>query len=272
MSWDADSFNSTKSLTTLVKTSCTSKGVLIQMPLNYHSVKRLILVNEDDESIEWNEDGDDALGQELVEAATDRLSFEEQHGSTITSVDPAASLAALFDGDSTAARDLKPRLWIAWDVREDPTIVGLLTACEFTRDTTLGTTRFTQAFLDSHTIPRLSASNCLFIDVVSSTGDPHGVGALLVLSAYLLVCRSRKYEYLATIAVSEKGRNLCERLGMHAYSYREGGTQRNFCWCGAGELTAADVNRRLRVKRYISDLCWRDGFTARTRDRKFARC
>ena len=179
MSWSTDdSFNSTKSMTTLVKASCTSKGVLIQPPMNYHSVKRLFRVNED-ESIEWEEDGEDALGEELVEA-TDRLSFEEQHGSTITSVDPAASLAALFDRDSTAARDLKPRLWIAWDVREEPTIVGLLTACEFTLDKTLGTTRFTQAFLDSHDIPRLSASNCLFIDVVSSTGGPHAVGALLL--------------------------------------------------------------------------------------------
>lgn len=271
MAWNDQSFNSTKSITTLVKTSCASKGVMIQAPLNYHSVKRLILVN-DDESIEWDEDGEDALGEELVEAATDRLSFEERDGSTVTSVDPAGSLAALFDRDSTAARDLKPKLWIAWDVHDDPSIVGLLTACEFTRDATLGTDRFTQAFLDSHSIPRLTAGNCLFVDVVSSTSNPHGVGALLLLSAYLSVCRSRKYSYLATIAVSAPGRNLCERLGMHAYSYRESGAQRNFCWCEAGELTAADINRRLRVKPYISDLCWRDGYTQRSRDRKFSRC
>jgi hypothetical protein len=271
MSWSEESFNSTKSVTTLVKTSCASKGVMIQPPLNYHAVKRLILVN-DDESIEWDEDGQDALGEELVEAATDRLSFEERDGSTMTSVDPAASLAALFDRDSTAARDLKPKLWIAWDVKEDPSIVGLLTACELTCDNTLGTGRFTQAFLDSHSIPRLHSGNCLFVDVVSSTGDPHGVGALLLLSAYLGVCRSRKYSYLATIAVSAPGLNLCERLGMHAYNYREGGAQRNFCWCTAGELTAADISRRLRVKPYISDLCWRDAYTSRSRDRKVSRC
>ena len=33
---------------------------MIQPPLNYHSAKRLIIVN-DDESIEWDEDGEDGM-------------------------------------------------------------------------------------------------------------------------------------------------------------------------------------------------------------------
>ena len=44
-----DSFNTTRSLTTLLRAAATSRSVLVLPPLNYSSVKRLISVDEDDE-------------------------------------------------------------------------------------------------------------------------------------------------------------------------------------------------------------------------------
>ena len=199
---DHESFNTKQSLATLVRTVATSKSVLLQPPLSYSAVKRLIVVG-DDEEIEVNEDAGDELAQQLVEAAQE-LSFEERVGGSEVSVDPAASLSALFDADSREARALKPRLFLAWDIADEPSIVGMLTACEWARDETLGTERFTHQYLSDHSVPRFTSSNTLFVDVVSSTGEPHGVGALLLLNAYLLVCRSSKFSYLVTIAVTTR--------------------------------------------------------------------
>jgi len=265
-----DSFKTKRSLGTLVKAAATARSVLLQPPLNFSSVKRLIEVDEDTEEISANEECDDQLAEELVDAAAD-LSFTERQGSSEISVDPSASLATLFDKDSQDAKTLKPRLYLAWEMSDAPNICGILTACEFSRDDSLGTSKFSQSYMDSRGIPRLSANNCLLVDVVSSSGDPRGVGALLLISAYMTVFRSRKYEYLAAVAVSAPGKSLCERLGFHTHSFREG-TQRQFCWIRAGELSAADLNRRLRVDSKLPAVCWRHGFTARTSHKRYARC
>ena len=45
---DDESFNTTRSIATIVRASATSKGVLLQPPLNFSSVKRLIQVDEDE--------------------------------------------------------------------------------------------------------------------------------------------------------------------------------------------------------------------------------
>ena len=271
MSLDDESFNTARSIATIVRASATSKGVLLQPALNFSSVKRLIYV-DGDESISPNPDSDDPLSEEICSAA-EELSFEERQGSSEISVSPSDSLAALFDADSQEAKALKPRLFLAWDVSESPpSIVGMLTACEFSRDQTLGTAKFSQQYCDQHGIPRLSASNSLFCDVVSSSGTPHGVGALLMLNVYLTVMRSRKYDYLCTIAVSQPGKTLCQKLGFESHSYRESGTQRQLCWIKAGELQASVANQRLRVDRSLPDLCWRHGFTTRTSHKRYARC
>ena len=226
---------------------------------------------DEDESISPNPDSDDSLSEEICSAA-EELSFEERQGSTIVSVDPSASLAALFDSDSQEAKELKPRLFLAWDLLESqPSISGMLIACEWSRDQTLGTTKFTQQYFDQHNIPRMSANNCLFVDVVSSTGSTHGVGALLVLNAYLTVMRSRKYDFLCTIAVSQPGKTLFEKLGFETHAYREG-TPKLFCWIRSGDLKASRANRRLRVDSSIPDLCWRHGFSANTSHKRYARC
>ena len=78
MSFDGESFDTIRSMTTLVKTSCTAKGVMIPPPLSYSMVKRMIVVDED-ESVEVNEDSNDPLAEEIV-AAAETLSFTEREG------------------------------------------------------------------------------------------------------------------------------------------------------------------------------------------------
>ena len=148
----------------------------------------------------------------------------------------------------------------------------MLVACLWSRDAALGTTRFTQELCARHSIPRFSGTSTLLVDVVSSSGRPRAVGALLLLSAYLLCCRSRALQYLCTIAVTRKGRALCEQLGMHSHAYREGGAQRVLFWCKGGELDASAINARLRLNRAVYERCWRAGLTPRTEGRRYPRC
>ena len=99
--------------------------------------------------------------------------------------------------------------------------------CEWSRDETLSTSRFTTAYCREHSLPRLDART-LLIDVVASSGTPRGAGALLVLACYLLVCRSRKYERVATIAVTSQGKSLFTKLGFQVHNFRPGLHSVNF--------------------------------------------
>ncbi len=260
-------YNTTKSLETLVKISSTGKAIMIPNALPFGSVKRLIDVDEDE--IHPAENSDDLLGEELVEAAFD-LEYTERIGSSEITVSPANSLAALFDRHSAEAKLLKPRLWCAWDVSSTPKISGLLVACTWTTDETLGTERFTSQFNHAHGIPRLTTST-LFVDVVASRGV-QSTGALLLLSAYLLVSRSRTLDAICTIAVTKKGRSLCEKLGFSSYNFKQGGIQKSLCWAKSGTLLASDINKRLRLSSRVPDVCWRSGYTERTAHKKYPRC
>ena len=271
MPWDNDAYSSTRSITALVKAACASKNLLIPTPLSFHDVARLIEVDED-ESVSPREDQDDPLAQELCDAA-EALEYTERASGVETTVSVTDSMAALFDRSSAEARALKPRLFIAWRMQGDSqqSDAAMLCACLYSRDETLGTQRFTQSYCAQHRIPRLG-ENSLFIDVVSSRGQPQAAGALLVLSAYLLVMRSRTLEYLCTIAVTAKIKRLCEQLGMDTYEYREDGAQRTFAWCKKGDLSASNIAGRLRLRREFSELCWRAGATTHTQDKRYPRC
>jgi len=269
-SLEDDSLNTKSSIQTLMKAAAASRSVMLQPPLNFSAVKRLVDIDEGTEEVIVNEDTTDSLAKQLVEAGED-LSASERQGSIEVSVEPLRSIAALFDKNSQAARELKPRLFLAWDVSSAQKICGILTVCEMSRDPALGTQRMTQSWMAERSIPRLSAGNTLFIDVVSSSGDPRGVGALLVLNAYQTVYRSRKYDFLASIAVSARGKTLFEQLGFSSVSYRENG-QRTFCWIRAGELKASDISQRLRIDRSLPSLCWRFGFTSKSSSRRYPRC
>ena len=225
---------------------------------------------DDDESVTPNEDSDDPLSEEICDGA-DQLEHTERAGGIETTVSVLDSLAALFDRSSREAKALKPRLFIAWKVANgQQTIAAMLVACLYSKDESLGTDRFTQSYCAQHRIPRLG-ENSLFVDVVASRG-PQAAGALLFLSAYLQVMRSRTLEYLCTIAVTPTMKRLCEQLGMGTFDYREGGAPRTFAWCKKGDLAASDINDRLRLHGNFAELCFRQGLTARTSDKRYPRC
>ena len=119
-----ESFSTPKSLATLVKTAATARSILLQPPLNYSSVKRLIQVDEDEE-ISPNPDSEDQLADEICEAAAN-LEFTERQGSSEVSVAPAQSLAALFDADSPEAKALKQNRLLReeWPRRRPRKITG----------------------------------------------------------------------------------------------------------------------------------------------------
>ena len=270
MPFDSESYNTPRAINSLVRASATSKNLLVPTALSYRDVARLITVDPDDESVTPNKESDDPLGEEIVEAA-ENLEHTERSGSVEISVSVTDSLAALFDTSSQEAKALKPRLFIAWNVTNaTQTIAAMLCACIYTRDATLGTERFTQAYCTSHGIPRLG-ENTLFVDVVSSRG-PQAAGTLCFLSAYLQVMRSRTLQYLCTIAVTPSMKRLCTQLGMGTFDYREGGVPRTFAWARKGDLEASAINARLRLTRDFEAKCFRDGLTVRTAGRKYPRC
>ena len=106
---------------------------------------------------------------------------------------------------------------------------------------------------------------------MSSGASPRGAGTALVLAAYLLAGRSRKYNRCATVAVTEKGKKLFRDLGWEEHRYREGGS-RSLFYIGKGEMTAQDVQARLRLDEEVKGRCFRPGASSRTAHKRYARC
>ena len=261
---DSESYNTPTSLNSMLRVGTSSLGINI-VRLSYHQTRRLVDI--DDEDVTPREDADDDLAEALIEAA-EELAYTERSGSSEISVEPLQSIALLFDVGE--AKSVKARLFLAVDARRNLDISAMLIACDFTRVDGLGTTRFTNAYCSQHSIPRLDSST-LFIDVVASAANPRGAGTLLVLAAYLLATRSQKYNRLATIAVTSKGKKLFEDLGWESHSYREGGTRTLF-WIDTGDMKAADVQARLRLDDSVKNKCFRKGASARTANKRYARC
>ena len=116
---------------------------------DYHAVRRLVRVEGEGVAA----DGDDPLAALLVDGIH-ALPSVERDGASELALDPAGSLAALFQ-EHPLARALKPKLWVGYDLRGDaPRVCGMLTSCAFERDDALGTTRLTHAYCAQHGVGR----------------------------------------------------------------------------------------------------------------------
>ena len=261
---DSEGYSTPSSLNSLMRVATSSLGVNV-IRLSYHQMRRLVDI--DDEVVTPSEDADDDLAEALVEAA-EELAYTERVGNTEVSVEPLQSIALLFD--TGEAKALNARVFLTVDARHSLDISAMLIACDFAKDEGLGTTRFTNAYCRSNSIPLIDSST-LFIDVVASGANPRGSGTLLVLAAYLLATRSQKYNRVCTIAVTGKGKQLLRELGWEEHNYREGGPRTLF-WIDTGELKAADVQARLRLDESVNSKCFRKGASARTSNKRFARC
>lgn len=231
---------------------------------DYHSIRRLIRVSGDDIEAE----GEDPLGDRIVEGIHALPSSETDGGSTL-SIDPPASMAALFQ-EHELARSLKPKLYVGFDLQDGAAVCGMLTTCSFERDPALSTSRFTQGYCSTHHLPRFEASWTL-VDVVASS--KHGTGALLLLNAVVGALRAKKAGILS-IAVTKAGRRLFESFGFATeHSWRERGGQRYLCYARTADVKLTTLHSRLRVHNtLLSDVCFRNGLTNRTMHHLIGRC
>jgi hypothetical protein len=262
---DNESFGTPTSLHTFLKLACVSKGVVIS-PLGYYDVRRLVHIDGEDVAAK----DDDTLGEALVDACVEELQMEERIGNTVISVEPLQSIATLFEVGE--AKQLKPRCVLAQHTHSDTSlhICGILVACSFSADDSLSTSKFSPSYCAQHGLPRLDARTML-IDVVSTSGDPQGVGTMLVLACYLAACRSRNYERVCVIAITTKGKKLFGDLGWRRHNFREG-TPRSLFWIDTGELKASALKARLRWDESVQSACWRAGATSRTAQKRYSRC
>ena len=243
-------YDTSSAIQTFCRLASVTLGTLVPPNFSYHTIKRLISFDEEDG---LEPQSDDPLAELLVEAS-DELGSTVIEGSYEVEVDPSASLATLFAG--SFGKGAKARLFLAFDLRDAAKICGFLTCCEWTRDASLGNERFNQSYCASNKLPRFG-SGWLFIDVVASAKA--GSGALLVLQAYLLACRARRYEGVCAVCVTKKGRSLFQSLGFELHGYREG-APRTLAYATAGSLSMRHIMRRLRFEgsdELLQETCYR---------------
>lgn len=232
---------------------------------DYHAIRRLIAVDGDDVEAE----GDDPLAEIIVDGIK-ALPGTEREGTSELSVDPPASMAALFQ-QHALARSLKPKLFVAFDLRAArATVCGMLSACTFARDDALSTTRFAPAYCTTHGLPRFDA-NWMLVDVVAAS--KRGTGALLLLQCIVHAARAKKTG-IVSVAVTKGGRRLFEACGFDtSHTWRERSSARHLCYARITDIHLADLHARLRVhSSLLTDVCFRNGLTSRTMHNLVGRC
>ncbi|MDC0525415.1 hypothetical protein OAO87_00355 [bacterium] len=234
---------------------------------SYNDIKRLIrtIDDSDEEGIEAN--SEDPLAERLVEGIA-ALPNSERDAAGELEISPSASVGALFQ-PIPEARELRPRLWIGFDLsNDDAPVCAMLTACDFTTDKALSTARFTSQYLTTHSLPRFDAQWTL-IDVVSASKK--GAGGLLALHAYLAATRAHR-KGVCSIAVTKAGKRLFDTLGFDcSHSWREKGSVRYLCHASA--LHMEDIHAKLKVADpLLQQICWREGLTERSRASLVGRC
>ena len=223
---------------------------------DYASIKRLIAVDGDDIAA----DSDDPLSDRIVDGIL-ALPRTERDGKGELNIEPAASLAALFQAHELA-RALKPRLYVGFDLHGDAQVCGILTTCIFERDDALSTSRLTQSYCNNNKLPRIDDTWTL-VDVVASAKQ--GTGALLLLSAIVAAIRAKKTG-MVSVAVTRGGRRLFQSFGFDAsHSWKERGGQRYLCYVRLKDIHLADLHKRLRIHdALLTDVCFRNGLTSRS--------
>ena len=276
---DEDDFNNTKPLAMVSKLASISTQLLCNA-YSYHEIKRLIRTRNAEEDTDDDESecedvletaSDDPLATVVVEALHE-LESSSREGSNQVEVSPGASVAELFKSGKEA-RDRKPRLWLCFDLSEDASCVGCLTGCKFHRSDDFLTSRFTQAYISQHKLPR-NLSSYFFIDVISKKSSSKlPVGLLMLLNCYIYAARA-KLSGVAFVAVTKKGQQVGKNFGCELHTYREDGASRTLCHIAVGELKLSHLNKKLKLgsanDHILTDLCSRFGI--RDSSKVYSRC
>ena len=151
-------------------------------------------------------------------------------------------------------------------------MVGTAVSCIFTRDDTLGTSLFTQAYCKKNQIPVLG-SDWGFVDIVASREKP--AGALCVVYAILQFAR-QKLTGVCAVAVSKSGHRLFKALNFKCYRYKDHGSWRHMCYIRLPqELSFTHIMKHLKFdgnKEIVEDVCWRNALTSRALSSVVGRC
>ena len=267
-----DGFDSNRPMTMFLKLCNIHTGIMT-VPYSGPDVRRMVDVDDSDDaiSLEPNESSDDPLSELLVESINE-LEQSETNGNCEIDISPAASVGTIF-AKSKDARDLKGRMWIAYDLRNSAHVCGVLTSCMWHRDSVFLNERFTTHYCHQQKDLPNDLANYWFIDVVSSTTKP--AGAMLLLQAYSYAARTRRAG-ICMIAVTNSGRTLATNLGMSTHHFREDGATRWFCWAPIGSLRLRTITSKLNIgsstNRVLTEICSRFGLSAATADRVMMRC
>ena len=265
-----DGFDSNKPMTMFLKLCNIHTGIMT-VPYSGADVRRWIDADEDEETIEVNENTDDPLAPLLVDSITE-LMQSETVGSNVVDIDPSLSVATIF-AKTKEARDLKGRMWIAYDLRNDANVCGVLTSCKWERDSVFLTERFTSQYLSQHAELPNDLGSYWFVDVISSTTKP--AGAMLLMQVYAYAARTNR-RGICMIAVTNSGRTLATNIGMSTHQFRESGATRWFCWAPIGSLRLRTITNKLNIgastNRVLTQICTRFGLTSASSSRVMMRC
>lgn len=267
-----DGFDSNKSMTVFLKAVGIHTGIMC-IPYSGADVRRWIEVNEEDESIEVNELSEDPLAPLLVDSVIELEQTGIVVGNNEVDISPAASVATIFR-KTKDARDLKGRMWIAYNLRDaNASVCGVLTSCKWELSDVFLNSRFTPQRLERTDELPNDLGSYWFVDTISSVTRP--AGAMLLLQCYAYAARTHK-RGVCMVAVTTGGRNLATGMGFSSHQYRDDGATRWLCWAPIGSLRLRTVTSRLNIggatNRVLTNVCARFGLTSATSDRIMMRC
>ena len=258
---DHETWNSKTPMTMFTKLVQISTGIMT-VAYSGADIRRMIAVDGDEIAVK--ETTQDPLAEILVDSM-EELSSEQNVGTNVVDITPAASIAAIFD-NTPESRALNGRLWFAYNLQGDGGVVGCLSACDFFVDDAFLTSKFTDKYIKSAGLPR-NLKDYWFCDIVVSSKPP--AGSLLLTQAYLYAARTKR-KGLAMIAVTNGGLKLGTTLGMKKHKYKEG----TLCYIEMGELRLSTVSKKLNLKgatdTVLTEICSR--FQIRDESKIAMRC
>ena len=261
-----EGYNTTKNITHYIRMASISLGILVQS-LSFLDVRRLIQIDESGEEDEASvKDGQhDYLAKVLIDQVPEICDS--------SLIKYTSGLATLFKSDR-AHRELLPRVFLAWDLRDSSKLVGACNTLRFVCDEAIGTSILTDAYLSKNSLPRFDTQWTL-LDIICSRRSP--AATLLAMSVYAAVSkgRTRKAVGLLAISINERSRKVFHKLGFMEHKFKSQGDTRYLMYCRIESVRMTNVLSRLTFAEnelMVQSVCFRGGLTKKTAGNIYDRC
>jgi hypothetical protein len=255
-------FQRSQNLTKYVSLVSIALGLHVQS-LSFNDVRRLISIEENDEEdvAKIKEGETDYLAQVLIDQIPTFCDGEL--------IRYTSGLATLFKGDKEH-RELLPRVYLCWDLRDSCQLVGACNTLRFVSDSAIGTELLTHVYLAKHSLPQFD-HNWTLIDIVCSRRSP--TMTLLVMNIFGNVSRGRARNCvgLLAVAINEKSRKSLHKLGFMEHKFKHG----YLMYCRLEAIRLDRVMARLNFAEnelMLKAVCFRHGLTKNTEDKLISRC